>query len=79
MLDLKKRRQWRDLSESSLGWWLLLPSFLLLALIVVYPIGRLLVNSFSNYVWQMRLMQHRHLLAGVIIRIFGMTLSFGHH
>ena len=46
MLDLKKRRQWRDLSESTLGWWLLLPSFLLLALIVVYPIGRLLVNSF---------------------------------
>lgn len=41
-----KRRHWRDMNETTLGWWLLLPVFLLLALIVVYPVGRLLCNSF---------------------------------
>lgn len=41
-----KRRHWRDMNETTLGWWLLLPAFLLLALIVVYPVGRLLCNSF---------------------------------
>jgi ABC-type sugar transport system permease subunit len=38
----------RDPSEKTLGLLLLTPAFLLLALIVVYPIGRLFVNSFFD-------------------------------
>lgn len=38
----------RDPSESSLGVLLLAPAFLLLALIVVYPIGTLVFNSFFD-------------------------------
>lgn len=38
----------RDPSEKVLGYMLLAPAFLLLALIVVYPIGRLLFNSFHD-------------------------------
>jgi ABC-type sugar transport system permease subunit len=38
----------RDPSEKTLGLLLLTPAFLLLALIVVYPIGRLFVNSFYD-------------------------------
>ena len=41
----------RDPSEKTLGVLLLAPAFLLLALIVVYPIGRLIFNSF----WDLRL------------------------
>ncbi len=40
--------QLRDPSEKTLGLLLLTPAFLLLALIVVYPIGRLFVNSFFD-------------------------------
>ena len=39
---------WRDPSERALGFLLLAPAFLLLALIVVYPIGRLIFNSFFD-------------------------------
>ena len=39
---------WRDPSERTLGFLLLAPAFLLLALIVVYPIGRLIFNSFFD-------------------------------
>ena len=38
----------RDPSERTLGFLLLTPAFLLLALIVVYPIGKLIVNSFFD-------------------------------
>jgi multiple sugar transport system permease protein len=38
----------RDPSERTLGFMLLAPAFLLLLLIVVYPIGRLLYNSFFD-------------------------------
>ncbi len=38
-------RSWRDPSEATLARVLLAPAFLLLALIVVYPVGRLLVTS----------------------------------
>jgi ABC-type sugar transport system permease subunit len=38
----------RDPSERTLGWLLLAPAFALLALIVVYPIGKLLFNSFFD-------------------------------
>jgi multiple sugar transport system permease protein len=38
----------RDPSERTLGVLLLAPAFLLLALIVVYPIGKLIVNSFFD-------------------------------
>lgn len=40
-----ERRHWRDMNETTLGWWLLLPAFVLLLLIVVYPVGRLFYNS----------------------------------
>ena len=38
----------RDPSEKTLGWLLLAPAFALLALIVVYPIAKLLWNSFFD-------------------------------
>ena len=38
----------RDPSEKTLGVMLLAPAFLLLALIVVYPIGKLIWNSFYD-------------------------------
>jgi len=38
----------RDPSEKTLGYLLLAPAFLLLALIVVYPIGKLIFNSFFD-------------------------------
>ncbi len=38
----------RDPSEKTLGMLLLLPAFALLALIVVYPIGKLMYNSFFD-------------------------------
>lgn len=38
----------RDPSERTLGWLLLAPAFALLALIVIYPIGKLLWNSFFD-------------------------------
>jgi multiple sugar transport system permease protein len=38
----------RDPSEKTLGFMLLAPAFLLLALIVVYPIGKLIFNSFFD-------------------------------
>ena len=38
----------RDPSERTLGWLLLAPAFALLALIVVYPIAKLLWNSFFD-------------------------------
>ncbi len=38
----------QDPSEKTLGFLLLLPAFLLLALIVVYPIGKLIFNSFFD-------------------------------
>lgn len=44
-------RPWQrlcDLNGSTLGYVLLLPAFLLLALIVAYPIGRLFYNSFFD-------------------------------
>jgi len=40
--------RWRDPSEKTLGFMLLAPAFLLLALIVVYPIGKLIFNSFFD-------------------------------
>jgi len=40
--------QLRDPSERTLGFMLLAPAFALLALIVVYPIGRLIWNSFFD-------------------------------
>jgi ABC-type sugar transport system permease subunit len=39
---------WRDPSEKTLGLLLLAPAFVLLALIVVYPIGKLVYNSFFD-------------------------------
>lgn len=38
----------RDPSEKTLGWMLLAPAFVLLAAIVVYPIGKLIFNSFFD-------------------------------
>jgi ABC-type sugar transport system permease subunit len=38
----------RDPSEKTLGWLLLAPAFILLAAIVVYPIGKLIFNSFFD-------------------------------
>ena len=38
----------RDPSEKTLGVLLLAPAFLLLALIVIYPIGKLIFNSFFD-------------------------------
>lgn len=38
-------RSWRDPSEATLALVLLAPAFLLLALIVVFPVGRLLITS----------------------------------
>ena len=38
----------RDPSEKALGVMLLAPAFALLALIVVYPIGKLIYNSFFD-------------------------------
>ena len=40
--------KFRDPSEKALGFMLLVPAFLLLALIVVYPIGKLIANSFFD-------------------------------
>ena len=40
--------RWRDPSEKALGVMLLAPAFLLLALIVVYPIGKLIWNSYFD-------------------------------
>ena len=40
--------QFRDPSEKALGVLLLTPAFLLIALIVVYPIGKLIFNSFFD-------------------------------
>jgi ABC-type sugar transport system permease subunit len=40
--------RWRDPSEKTLGVLLLAPAFMLLALIVVYPIGKLIFNSFFD-------------------------------
>ena len=40
--------RWRDPSERTLAALLLAPAFMLLALIVVYPIGRLVWNSFFD-------------------------------
>ena len=40
--------RWRDPSEKTLGLMLLAPAFLLLALIVVYPIAKLIWNSFYD-------------------------------
>jgi ABC-type sugar transport system permease subunit len=40
--------RFRDPSEKTLGVMLLAPAFLLLALIVVYPIGKLIFNSFFD-------------------------------
>lgn len=42
------RRRWLDPSDGVLAVLLLAPAFLLLALIVVYPVGRLIVTSFYN-------------------------------
>jgi multiple sugar transport system permease protein len=42
------RRSLGDLDERTLGFVLVLPVFLLLGLIVVYPIGRLIVTSFTD-------------------------------
>ena len=41
-------RSWRDPKESTLAVFLLAPAFLLLALIVVYPVGRLIWTSFHE-------------------------------
>jgi multiple sugar transport system permease protein len=41
-------RHWLDLSEGTLAVLLLAPAFLLLALIVLYPVGRLIATSFYN-------------------------------
>jgi multiple sugar transport system permease protein len=38
----------RDPSEKTLAWLLLAPAFVLIALVVVYPIGKLLFNSFFD-------------------------------
>ncbi len=40
--------RWRDPSEKALAVLLLAPAFLLLALVVVYPIGKLIFNSFFD-------------------------------
>ena len=40
--------RWRDPSEKTLGVLLLAPAFLLLAMIVAYPIGKLIFNSFFD-------------------------------
>ncbi len=39
----------RDPSEKALGFMLLLPAFALLAMIVAYPIGKLIYNSFFDF------------------------------
>ncbi|AFZ69337.1 carbohydrate ABC transporter permease [Deinococcus peraridilitoris] len=39
----------RELSERQLAFWLLLPAVLLLALVVVYPVSRLLYTSLFDY------------------------------
>ncbi|MFL9709392.1 carbohydrate ABC transporter permease [Methylobacillus sp. Pita1] len=41
----QRRDQPRDVSESSLAFWLLLPAALLLALIVVYPVAKVIHDS----------------------------------
>jgi multiple sugar transport system permease protein len=41
-------RHWLDLSEGTLAVLLLAPAFLLLGLIVLYPVGRLIATSFYN-------------------------------
>lgn len=38
----------RDPSEKALAWLLLAPAFILIAMIVVYPIGKLIYNSFFD-------------------------------
>ncbi len=38
----------RDPSEKVLAWLLLTPAFLLIALIVIYPVGKLIYNSFFD-------------------------------
>ena len=38
----------RDPSEKVLAWLLLTPAFLLIALIVVYPVVKLIYNSFFD-------------------------------
>jgi ABC-type sugar transport system permease subunit len=48
MSDTTAFNRWRDPSEKTLGFMLLAPAFLLLALIVVYPIGKLIFNSFFD-------------------------------
>ena len=48
MADASTYKQWRDPSEKTLGIMLLAPAFILLALIVVYPIGKLIWNSFFD-------------------------------
>jgi multiple sugar transport system permease protein len=45
---MNARRTWRDPSDRVLAFVLLAPAFLLLALIVVYPIARLVWNSFFD-------------------------------
>ena len=45
---MKGWSQWRDPGDRTLGIALLMPAFLLLALIVVYPIGKLIWNSFFD-------------------------------
>ncbi len=45
---MKVADRWRDPSEKTLAILLLAPAFLLLALIVVYPIGKLAWNSFYD-------------------------------
>lgn len=41
-------RKLRDPSEKALAWLLLAPAFILIAMIVVYPIGKLIYNSFFD-------------------------------
>jgi multiple sugar transport system permease protein len=43
-----KRRSWLDAGDAALARVLLAPTFLLLALIVVYPVGRLIWTSFEE-------------------------------
>ncbi|MFL9609234.1 carbohydrate ABC transporter permease [Methylobacillus sp. Pita2] len=44
----QRRDQPRDVSESSLAFWLLLPAALLLVLIVVYPVAKVIHDSFYS-------------------------------
>jgi multiple sugar transport system permease protein len=44
----RPKASWLDPSDRTLAWVLLAPAFLLLALIVVYPIGKLIWNSFFD-------------------------------